>query len=108
MMPHIVLVGRHGLVVVPETCALLRHPTFLEAALVETPRATLGFAARPAAGGGDGQVLAILAGGVVGVVMGLICVVLALVRGQSLGWSIKWSSIATSVVCIGLVAMMVS
>ena len=64
--------------------------------------------ASASAAGGDGQVLTILVGGVVGVLVGLVFVVLALVRGRSLGWSIKWSSIATSVVCIGLVARMVS
>ena len=50
------LVARRGLVVVPDRCALLRHPTFTEAALAESPRATLSFAARPRGDGGDGGV----------------------------------------------------
>ena len=55
------LVGRHGLLVMPEGCPLLRMPTFLEAALAESPRATLSYAGHvtklgrgPENGGGGG------------------------------------------------------
>ena len=41
------LVARRGMAVLPEGCALLQHPTFLESTLAETPRPTLSFACRP-------------------------------------------------------------
>ena len=56
--------------------------------------------ARGNPGGGDGQFIAMMLGGVVGTVVGIVCGIAAFIKQRSIGWSIMWSAIITSVLCL--------